>query len=496
VPEHRRAKAAVDAVIDEVGSTLATSGWRRRDLGMVFSWEETFTLNIGGGILATLEIQHLLSWGSANTEWPAAVMFDLGVGLEPALGLMPLLTLQPTASLLYSPVAGAQTLLHKFQIADEHSVPDVAARICAYVDEHATSFAAGFADADAIARALEREVDGSTTDSRQWWYERLLTVLLAMGRTGDAAARLPAYRDRFATDPANRRARRFARQVARRIHAMPDPIPPAEETLALLPPRPRPGERKRKSFAESRARSQIDRAVWDEVRKHAKGRTAAELRTMLAEAYAARGVDRGPMTIAVQADLITVRQRPFGALTMTARALGIGAEVVLHVVDIFREPESAGAALSRPPDRAAFDVPTGSIGDIAVELDTSARDWLDLVHAEALRIGPIAYPYVWLTRSRDADNRVVTVNIGERAVGTVPATDATPFEPYFRAGDLFDEDPVVRGLLLRTTDGIHVLEIPLPDPTKLAGRDVLSPPEDPHVEPDQNAEANADDADD
>ncbi|HKE63110.1 MAG TPA: hypothetical protein VKB59_00500, partial [Micromonosporaceae bacterium] len=141
-------------------------------------------------------------------------------------------------------------------------------------------------------------------------------------------------------------------------------------------------------------------------------------------------------------------------------------------------------------------VPTGSIGDIAVELDTSARDWLDLVHAEALRIGPIAYPYVWLTRSRDADNRVVTVNIGERAVGTVPATDATPFEPYFRAGDLFDEDPVVRGLLLRTTDGIHVLEIPLPDPTKLAGRDVLSPPEDPHVEPDQNAEANADDADD
>jgi hypothetical protein len=494
VPVDRKARAAVDAVIEHVGSSLATSGWRRRNLGMQFSLEETFTLDVGGGILATMEIQHdhSWSWGSTDVELPTYVVFDLGVGFEPALSLMPLLTLQPIAPLLHSPVAGARALHRKFEIVDERSAPDVAAQICAFVNEHATSFAAGFADADAIARRLEHAVDAGSDEPRQWRYERLLTVLLATGRTDDAAARLPGYRDQYATDSANRRARRFARQVARRIVDMPDPIPPVEETLAVLPPRPRRGERKRKSFAESRARSQIDRAVGDEVRKRAKGRTAAELRTMLAEAYAVRGVDRGPMTIAVQADLITVRQRPFGALTMTARALGIGAEVVGHVIDIFRERESAEGPSSRPPDRAAFDVPTGSIGDIAVEVNESARDWLDRVHAEALRIGPIAHPYVWLTRSRDADNRVVTVNIGERAVGTVPTTDAAPFEPYFRAGDLFDEDPVVRGLLLRTTDGVHVLEIPLPDPTKLAGRDVLSPPEDPPFEPDQNAEANAD----
>src|SRR5262249_25042601 len=130
VPMHRKAKAAVDAVIDEVGSSLAMSGWRRRNLNMLLSFWETFTLDIGGGVLATLEIEHLWSGGPADTEWPASVRFDLGVGLEPALGLMPLLSLVPNATLIRRDRGRRD---RRVTLANELAVPEVAAQICAFV---------------------------------------------------------------------------------------------------------------------------------------------------------------------------------------------------------------------------------------------------------------------------------------------------------------------------------------------------------------------------
>jgi hypothetical protein len=103
----RNVRRVVDAIVDAVAIQLAPSGWRHRALGRPLG-VETFTRDVGGGVLATMDLfAPLLSIG---TPWPQTLGIDLGAGLEPALDLMPLLTLLPRPTLVSDPALGRYTV--------------------------------------------------------------------------------------------------------------------------------------------------------------------------------------------------------------------------------------------------------------------------------------------------------------------------------------------------------------------------------------------------
>jgi hypothetical protein len=105
---------------------------------------------------------------------------------------------------------------------------------------------------------------------------------------------------------------------------------------------------------------------------------------------------------------------------------------------------------------------TGGSAVVAVEVDASARNWLERVRAEApRRYGPITIVDAWLAREPRGE---LTVHIGQRRVGTVHPDDTARFEPAMTAAGVFDEDPVLSARL-SGADGSGsppILELPVP----------------------------------
>jgi hypothetical protein len=93
---------------------------------------DTFSLDLAGGVIATVGL-----WRAAlqfGDQWPADIQVHLGVGWEPALGLMPLVTLPVYAELVaHSGSRGAFTAT----VVDSRGVQSTADEITTCVGEHA-----------------------------------------------------------------------------------------------------------------------------------------------------------------------------------------------------------------------------------------------------------------------------------------------------------------------------------------------------------------------
>lgn len=454
------ADRALDAVAVAVAASLAGSGWRRRSLGVW--WLDTFTREVAGGVIGTVEVQRLAV--ASGAEWPADVRVHLGVGYEPALGLMPLLGLTPVATLVNRATRGVT-------VHDDGEVARAAHEIAGFVDERAATVAAGFPVADSVVQALRVAADVVDEDWQQRRRERHLMMLAAVGRVEEAAAPLELYREEHSAGFDGERARRFARQLSRRLMAMPSPVPPVEETLAMLPARPvrapRPAEG---TVTDERAQ----REAFESVRAQAHGKSLPELRLLIADEFEQRGLAMPPSSAATMAEtlaaMVAAERSPIGRARLLAGALWMMGSVVGGLWRTVTHGIQAAPDWMRPPERAAYPVPTSHDAYIAVIVDRAARDWLERIRSQRPRpgfaIGPGTRVEVWLTRPDPADH-TVTAYIGDRPVGTLSARDGDLFASFFDAAALLDEDPVLPGHLTHTADGIDILEIPRPDPARI-----------------------------
>lgn len=142
---------AVSVLAGSFSAELVASGWIVRDLD-VYS-VATLTRGTQNGVMATAEINRT-SFGWPD-DWPVEVAVRLGVGYEPALNLMPLLTLRAGIAL----VANPETIGwpgFTISLADNGQVAVASRQVAAFVAAHALGFAAQFPDAAAIDEALQR----------------------------------------------------------------------------------------------------------------------------------------------------------------------------------------------------------------------------------------------------------------------------------------------------------------------------------------------------
>jgi hypothetical protein len=449
----RNVRRVVDAIVDAVAIQLAPSGWRHRALGRPLG-VETFTRDVGGGVLATMDLfPPLLSIG---TPWPQELGIDIGAGLEPALDLMPLLTLLPRPTLVRDPAVGRYTA--EVTIAGDRA-DQRAEAVREIVTDHApraTAFAGNF-DAVAILTAVRRTADA---DGGEWWHQRYLATLVALGRHDEVREALGTYEPRFGGEPDADRIRRFARQVRRRVTEPPTTVPPVEETLAVLPPPRRLRDVPKPDFRGAWQRDRAGRAATKAVEARADGRSLAELRDMLAAEYATRGIPISPIGVAVLAEHIAAVRRPFGRIEVGLRMAATVTTAVVQLTQVFsrqgsmREPDWL-----TPPDRAAYVIEASDDQVVAVRIDDDVDEYLDRALAEGRHVDSLGHVPVWLT-TPDALDGTVRVHLGARPIGIVAATDAASFASAFRAAALFDEDVTTQARTYRTLDGVHLVELP------------------------------------
>ena len=198
---------ALAAVARAISERLAATGWQHRDiagfsaLAGVGSW----TRDVGNGVLASAEVAR--AHFQMPERWPTELRVMIGVGYEPALDLMPILTLPPNPIL----IAERTTIMPKLglfvPLPNADHVQSAADRVTRFIVEHAVAFAGQFRDASAIeaerrpaAVAEPREGPDSVTHdeaSRLRTIDCLQLVLLAsMGRHTEVPARLAELRSR------------------------------------------------------------------------------------------------------------------------------------------------------------------------------------------------------------------------------------------------------------------------------------------------------------
>ena len=85
-----RIDAALAEVAREVADRLVGEGWALRPFGRAGG---TLTVPTGDGVVATVALHSPITFGSG--EVPVRFRVRLGVGLEAALALAPLLTVEP-----------------------------------------------------------------------------------------------------------------------------------------------------------------------------------------------------------------------------------------------------------------------------------------------------------------------------------------------------------------------------------------------------------------
>lgn len=454
---------------------LVADGWQRRHLDDRSI--ATLTRDTGGRVLATVELRRTrFTWPD---DWPTEVGVGLGVGFEPALNLMPILTMDTHVALLDADDEDRP----RFTVALDGG-GDVAFAtqwIVAVVTEQAVPYAARFADAAAIEAALcdrnhlhpsrsstgvEAEVEESCRDDIT---RRRLLLRAAMGRHDEARTLLstyPSQRD----EPIDRADRRFIRQLTRWLDAGGAAAPPIAQTLAQLPREPKPP---RPSWTGARAASKQRSAARDAVKAQITDQSVEEIIAILAAEHARRNIDVSPTELALAAQGLHVqhqlRQRPFGCARSTLAGLRMLAGGARDVPRAFRSTPQDVPQWLQPPERASYRMTRGNNSVTAVTVDPDAYSWLTRAWTETpRRVGFLAGVDVWLTTDHESGELIA--HIGDRRVGTVPAASTGAYSRVLRAAELFDEDPVARGLLSRLHEaGPLTLEIQIPDPEPPAG---------------------------
>lgn len=462
---------ALTTLSETVTGRLSAAGWNRRVLDDDRT-DATLTRETQNGVIAVIEI-HRTSFQWPD-DWPVEIEASLGVGYEPALSLMPLLTLDPRAALIHEPEDGHENSF-TVELKGPASVAQAAERIVNFVEEHAPTVAQNFPDASAIDEQLQRDVDAAQTwsdeeggdddgdaaslDASDFDTQLRLVVLAAMGRHDEARSLLATYPAERTDETIDRDDRRFVRQLGRWLDAGGPVAPLVEETLAQLPRRARPP---RPSWSDARAKSSSKKEALDAARAESKGKSLDQLKELIAAEYSSRGVEIAPSVIDFNAETLQTEQQPFGRARKALKALRMLKAGGGDMIRLLKHASDEDPEWLQPPDRATYPMIADRNRYASIDLDPGAHDWIDRVRTEApRRMGPWVLVDVWL--ARDNSTALIGAHIGERRVGTIRPDDSNEFDDVTRAAALFDEDPFVRGRLTTAeTAGALVLEIPLP----------------------------------
>lgn len=431
-----------------VAAQLSDEGWVRRDLGE--PQVLILTKTVRDGVFASVEVE--VTSARWPRTWPEEIDVEFGAGYEPALGLMPLVTLRPWVALASeSHPSGRRRLC--LEIPGAGQVPEIAARPASTIRERGTGFAERY-DVDAFESAL--------TDTRQWPYERaaeLRPVLLASaGRGEQARSALEDYLASGNEEIGESDYQRFARQLTRWLDAGDPPPPPIEATLRRLPPPPEP---QRPSWSRTRQESRDQEAARDAVRAVARGKTREQIGELLTTEYAARGLDVAPSVIAYAAEAMELEQQPLGRLRGLVHVLRTLTTVATDGVEMVRGRTLPNPDWMQPPPRAAYVVDTTGPAT-AVAVDPDAEPVLARAAAEATRrLGPVVLLDVWLDADSDQHLRV---HLGEHEIGSLHDGAARLFATDLRAAtELFDESIRVRATLTpASSERAALLEIGRP----------------------------------
>lgn len=458
---------ALATLASRVAEQLSADGWNRRLLhGYGIA---TLTRATQSGVCAVVEIDRTSAkWPD---DWPVEVEARLGVGYEPALNLMPLLTLDPQAILVE---ASQQDGEGRFTVSLDgfDAVAHAAVQVVSFVNEHASDITGQFPDAAAIEARLRCEIGAGSTaagpggehgdedqGSADLDTQLRLVVLAAMGRREQARTLLATYaaaRNEEAIDV----DARFTRQVTRWLDAGGPVPPPVEDTLAVLP---RLARSPRPSWSDARAASKAKKEALDAARANSKGKGLDQLRELITAEYRARRIDLAPSVIDFNAEMLQVQQQPFGRARSTLKAIRMLTAGGADAIRLLKDESDHDPQWLRPPDRAAYPLIADRNRHLSVDLDATAHDWLERVRTGApRRVGPWVLIDVWLTR--DDPVGPLVAHIGDQRVGIVGPETTTEFDHVLRAAALFDEDPIVKGRLTSADGtGPAVLEIPFPE---------------------------------
>lgn len=273
---------------------------------------------------------------NASACRPADSTTALGVGYEPALNLMPLLTLDPRAALIDDPEHGRANCF-TVSLDGLDGVAHAAQQIVHFVHEHASAAARDFPDAAAIDAQLQREIDSALTrsDAEREDEENdpgasdsdtqlRLVVLAAMGRHEDARA-LARRRS-----PGRSARRRHPRSAARRPR----------------PPRP--------SWSDARAESKAKKEALDAARAMSKGKSLDQLKDLITTECEARGIEIAPSVVNLHAEMLQVQQQPFGRARTALKAIRMLKSSGGNMIRLIKHASDDDPEWLQPPDRAAY----------------------------------------------------------------------------------------------------------------------------------------------
>lgn len=458
-------REALATLASRISEQLSADGWNSRQLDK--RSVATLTCATQNGLTAVVEIDRTSSkWPD---DWPVEVETRLGVGYEPALNLMPLLTLEPRAILIEDSEQRLERTL-TVSLDGLDAVAHAAVQIVGFVNERATDTTRHFPDAAAIDAHLQREIDDAQTPAGEHGDEDhgladfdaqlRLVLLAAMGRHEQARTLLAAYpAGRRNDDPMDRGGRRFTRQLTRWLDAGGPVPPPVEDTLARLP---RPGRTPQPSWSDARAESKAKKQALDAARAKSKGKSTDQLRELIIAEYGARSIEIAPSAVDFNAEMLQVEQQPFGRARSALKAIRRLTSGGADAIRLLKDASDHDPEWLRPPDRAAYPMIADRNRYLSVQPDAAAHDWLERVRTGApRRIGCWVFIDVWLTRDDPAEPFIA--HIGGQRVGIVDPDGTTEFDHVLRAAALFDEDPIVQGRLSSADEtGPAVLEIPLP----------------------------------
>jgi hypothetical protein len=187
----------------------------------------------------------------------------------------------------------------------------------------------------------------------------------------------------------------------------------------------------------------------------------AELRATLERELAERGVSASPLWIERTLDHLN------DSRAEQARLLGKGlwtaGDLAFRAIRGIRQhrspPDLAPPAWLKPPDRAAYPVPSNpQAGWAEVELDEGAAPYLERAYSAISRlVGSSAIATAWLVWEEGPSERLI-VSLGGERVGTLPPEVARAYRRDMDGAAQRDELPYVPARLTPRPSG-YLLEI-------------------------------------
>ncbi len=451
----------------ELTVRLTPAGWSPVDLGAdpLFCLA-TFICPMGDDFAATAEVV----CGSSTAVRVGPVL--VGVSYDPLRRLWPLLGERFRFAVLHEDARGAgveetdeedderrprprwggRPETRRLEVAKRGQAAAAADEVAGLILDHGLVFAQPLASIDALVSELADDEEPDFVDGR------VPALLAAAGRFDEARDALTRYRQCCERGSGEWE---FARQLERWIDSDGNP--------ALVPSDPRLERFARVQFPSLsvlwREARDSQEAV-DAVGRAAGGKDRGELRSMLEQELARRGLSESPLWIEQTLDhLGASRTNQALRAAQTLKTLG---QIGLGVVKVMRGgkiPDMSKPDWLAPPDHAAYAVPRDPVRErwTAVQLDPAAFEWLDRVHAALPNwSGSTRNPDAWLQwETGDGEEKKLAVHIGAHRVGTLDEVSTKTFGPVMDAAARRDQLPYTTARLTRRSDIEYLLELQL-----------------------------------